>query len=154
MAGRFGGRGVLAVSAALILSALASPVRAGAREEALAVVDKWVAAFVAADVPAITALYAPDALFLGTGSRAVVTQPAGIRDYFAAALPVQRPQAKVISSSVLELSPDAAVVVGLDESFRMADGQRLTSPGRFTFVVARRGDTWLIVHFHRSAVPG
>jgi hypothetical protein len=36
----------------------------------------------------------------------------------------------------------------------MADGQRLTSPGRFTFVVARRGDTWLIVHFHRSAVPG
>jgi hypothetical protein len=30
----------------------------------------------------------------------------------------------------------------------------LSSPGRVTFVIARRGAEWKIVHFHRSGMPG
>ena len=30
----------------------------------------------------------------------------------------------------------------------------LYAPDAMTFVVARRGPEWKIVHFHRSAVPG
>jgi hypothetical protein len=33
-------------------------------------------------------------------------------------------------------------------------GTKATLSGRLTFVVARRGDAWKIVSFHRSAMPG
>jgi len=33
------------------------------------------------------------------------------------------------------------------------DGQPFCANGRVTFVVAKRGADWLIVHFHRSAMP-
>ena len=59
---------------------------AGPRDDAMAVIDKWVQAFGASDVDGITRLYAPDALFMGTGSRTVVTDPAGVRRYFEQAL--------------------------------------------------------------------
>jgi ketosteroid isomerase-like protein len=44
------------------------------------VVERWAKAFTDSDVDAIVALYAPDALFLGTQSKAVVAEPSGIRN--------------------------------------------------------------------------
>jgi hypothetical protein len=35
----------------------------------------------------------------------------------------------------------------------MRDGQHVSDRGRVTFVIAKRGDDWRIVHFHRSALP-
>ncbi len=61
------------------MAALTSPVSAGSEEDALQVVEKWAAAFNASDVDAIVALYAPDAMFLGTGSRTVALTTADIR---------------------------------------------------------------------------
>jgi len=77
---------------------------AGPRDDAMAVIDKWLQAFGASDVDGITRLYAPDALF--------------------------------------------------DVTYATRDGKTIENPGRFTFVVARRGADWQIVHFHRSGVPG
>ena len=51
---------------------------AGSEEDALQVVEKWAAAFNASDVDAIVALYAPDAMFLGTGSRTVVLKRSAV----------------------------------------------------------------------------
>ena len=128
---------------------------AGPQDEAMAVVEKWVQAFDASDVDAITRLYAPDALFMGTGSRDVVTDPAGIRRYFEQALLTQRPRsAKVLKSTGLVLSDSVVVVNGLDITYAVRDGQTIENPGRFTFVVARRDAGWQIVHFHRSGMPG
>ena len=56
------------VGAFVLMAALTSPVVAGSEEDALQVVEKWAAAFNASDVDAIVALYAPDAMFLGTGA--------------------------------------------------------------------------------------
>ncbi|MNC93994.1 Calcium/calmodulin dependent protein kinase II Association [compost metagenome] len=48
----------------------------------------------------------------------------------------------------------AVVITGLDVTTAVRDGKTLTNPGRVTFVVAKRGNDWKIVHFHRSSVPG
>ena len=134
--------------------ALSSGAVAGPKEEALAVVEKWVAAFAASDVDAIVKLNAPDALFMGTGSKEVVTDPAAIRKYFEGALLTRRPRAAPISASeVMVLSDSVVVVAGLNTSTGVQDGKTFSNPGRVSFVIAKRADEWKIVHFHRSAMP-
>jgi len=120
----------------------------------LAVLDRWTRAFAASDVDAIVALYSADALFMGTGSKEVVTEPAAVRRYFEDAILTRRPRAAPISSSeVMVLSDDAVVIAGLNDSMGVADGKPFSNPGRVTFVIGRRGSEWKIVHFHRSAMP-
>lgn len=139
----------------VLMAALAAPVMAGSEEDALQVVAKWAAAFNASDVDAIVALYAADAMFVGTGSRSVVLKTAEIRQYFERALLTDRPRGAVLESrSVMALSNDVVVITGLDTTTAVRDGKAISSPGRVTFVVARRGGAWKIVHFHRSAMPG
>jgi uncharacterized protein (TIGR02246 family) len=135
--------------------ALASPAIAGPEEEALQVVQRWAAAFNASDVDAIVALYTPDAMFLGTGSRTVTRSTAEIRQYFERALLTDRPRGAVLEShSIVAPSDGTVVITGLDSTTAVRDGKTITSPGRVTFVLARRGTDWKIVHFHRSAMPG
>ena len=127
---------------------------AGAKAEALEVIDRWAKAFSASDVDAIVKLYAPDALFVGTGSKAIVTRAEGIRAYFENALLNNRPRgASLDSHEVMALSDEAVVVTGLDTVTGVRDGNPTSVSGRITFVVAKRGADWQIVHFHRSAMP-
>jgi uncharacterized protein (TIGR02246 family) len=139
---------------AVTLLASISTVIAGPKEDALQVLDKWTKAFTDSDVDAIVGLYAPDALFVGTGSKAVVTQTEGIRKYFEAALLTNRPRGATLNSYEAMVLSDAAVVVtGLDTVTFVKDGNPMSASGRTTFVVAKRGADWQIVHFHRSAMP-
>jgi len=143
----------LLVAIALI-TALCSIALAGPKEEALQVLEKWAKAFTESDVDGIVKLYAPDALFLGTGSKTVVTKPEEIRQYFERALLSNRPRgAKVGEHSVMVLSDTVVVVTGLDTVTGVRDGTPFSANGRVTFVVAKRGADWQIVHFHRSAMP-
>ena len=145
--------GKLLIAVALFVS-LCSTAVAGPREEALQVLEKWTKAFADSDVDGIVKLYAPDALFLGTGSKAVVVEPAGIRKYFERALLSNRPRgAKLNSYSAMVVSDTAVVVTGLDTVTGVRDGKPFSANGRVTFVVAKRGSGWQIVHFHRSAMP-
>jgi uncharacterized protein (TIGR02246 family) len=140
--------------AVALLASLSSAAIAGPKEDALQVVDKWAKAFTASDVDGIVSLYAPDAIFLGTGSKTVVVAPEGIRKYFEQALLTNRPRgARLDSSSVMEVSDTAVVVAGLDTVTGVRDGTALTANGRVTFVLGKRGSEWKIVHFHRSAMP-
>ena len=81
----------LLLSVICFLASLPSGAIAGPKEEALEVVDQWTKAFAASDVDAIVSLNSPDALFMGTGSQTVVTEPAAIRKYFEDALLTRRP---------------------------------------------------------------
>jgi hypothetical protein len=134
---------------------LSSGAFAGPKEDALSVLEKRSIAFAASDVDGIVKLYAPDALFMGTGSKTVVTETAGIKKYFEDALLTRRPRAAPISSSeVMVLSDNAVLITGLNDSTGVLDGKPFSNPGRVTFVIAKRGsDDWQIVHFHRSAMP-
>lgn len=139
---------------AFILMASVSTAAADSKTDALEVIDRWAKAFSASDVDVIVKLYAPDALFVGTGSKSVVTKPEGIRTYFEAALLNNRPRGATLNSyEAMALSGDAVVVTGLDTVTGIKDGNAVSASGRITFVVARRGADWRIVHFHRSAMP-
>jgi uncharacterized protein (TIGR02246 family) len=138
----------------LPLLILCTNVLAGPREEALAVVEKWGKAFIESDVDAIVKLYAPDALFFGTGSKALVTTPEGVRTYFEQALLINKPKSAALGDhSVMVLSDTTVVVAGLDAAGGVRDGKPYSADGRVTFVIAKRADGWQIVHFHRSATP-
>jgi hypothetical protein len=83
-----------------------------------------------------------------------VAEPSGVRKYFENALLTNRPRgAKLDEHNVLPISDSAVVVTGLDTVTAVRDGQPVSVNGRVTFVVARRGADWKIVHFHRSAMP-
>ncbi|MBR1268623.1 SgcJ/EcaC family oxidoreductase [Bradyrhizobium sp. AUGA SZCCT0222] len=137
-----------------MLMASISTAAADSKTDALQIIDRWAKAFTASDVDAIVKLYAPDALFMGTGSKAVVTKPEGIRTYFEAALLTNRPRGATLNSyESIVLSDNAVLVTGLDTTTRDKDGTPISGSGRVTFVVAKRGADWQIVHFHRSAMP-
>ena len=139
-----------AVACALVpWSALAGP-----KEDALRVLTRWTDAFAASDVETLVGLYASDALFMGTGSKTVVAEPDAIRKYFEGAVLTRRPRAAPISSQHISvLGEEAVLVVGLNDSTGVQDGKPFSNPGRVTFVIAKRGADWKIVHFHRSAMP-
>jgi uncharacterized protein (TIGR02246 family) len=139
---------------AVVFASLCSTAIAGPKEDALQVVEKWAKAFTDSDVDGIVKLYAPDATFLGTGSKNVVVKPEEIRKYFEQALLSNKPRgAKLDSHSAMEMSDTAVVVTGLDTVTGVRDGQPVSANGRVTFVLAKRGAGWQIVHFHRSAMP-
>lgn len=120
----------------------------------MGVLRQWCAAFAAADADALAALHAEDALFIGTGEGEVAKGRAAIRGYFARVLPPNRPcSAAMPQPSTLSLSAETVVITGVDEVGGVRDGVAFSRPGRATFVIARRGETWQIVHFHRSAMP-
>lgn len=140
--------------AAALFASLCSVATAGPKEEALQVLEKWTKAFSNSDVDGIVTLYAPDTTFLGTGSKTVVVKAEEIRKYFEQALLNNRPRgAKLDSYSATVLSDTAVLFTGLDTVTGVRDGTPFSANGRVTFVVARRGAEWQIVHFHRSAMP-
>ena len=140
--------------AAALLASLCSVATAGPKEDALQVLEKWTKAFSDSDVDGIVKLYASDTTFLGTGSKTVVVEPAEIRKYFEQALLSNRPRgAKLNSYSATILSDTAVLITGLDTVTGVRDGTPFSANGRVTFVVAKRGAKWQIVHYHRSAMP-
>ena len=73
-------------------------------------------------------------------------------DRFSELNPLRR--IPVFVDDQVSVSDSTVIVTGLDMTTAVRDGKTLTNPGRVTFVIARRGAEWKIVHFHRSAVPG
>ena len=84
--------------AVALLASLCSSAIAGPKEDALQVVEKWAKAFTDSDVDGIVNLYAPDSLFLGTGSKTVLVRPEEIRKYFEQALLNNRPRGASLDS--------------------------------------------------------
>lgn len=143
---------VLCISAVLIMNPLIS--YSDPKEDALDVLNKWTRAFAEADVDGIVHLYSNDALFLGTGSKLVVTQTEEIRGYFETALLNDRPRTATINNySAIELSEAVVVFSGLDTITGVRNGNQTISNGRVTIVVAMRNGEWKIVQFHRSQLP-
>jgi uncharacterized protein (TIGR02246 family) len=142
------------LASALVVSACRSDATSPAND-ALQVVQRWATAFNESNVDAIVGLYAPDALFFGTGSKALVSSPEQIRSYFEAALQKDKPRgAQLLDHSVKVLSDNVVLVTGLDRVSGTKDGTPYHADGRVSFLIEKRGGSWQIVHFHRSALPG
>jgi uncharacterized protein (TIGR02246 family) len=147
-------RFALALVACILASSACRGEAAAPASGAMQVVQRWATAFNESNVDGIVSLYAPDALFFGTGSKAIVSTPEDIRKYFDAGLQRDKPRgARLLDHSVKVLSDDVVLVTGLDRVSGTKDGNVYHADGRVTFVLERRGGNWQIVHFHRSALP-
>ena len=138
----------------LSLVVLCSSAVAGPKEDAFQVVERWAKAFTEADVDTIVSLYASDAVFIGTGSKTIVTKPEDIKKYFQGALlGSRRFVATFMESAVTAASETVVVVTAMDKLAMTADGKTTDLFGRVTFVVLKGDSGWKIVSFHRSAMP-
>jgi uncharacterized protein (TIGR02246 family) len=137
-----------AITLSLGSSAVTDP-----KEDAFQVLDKWIQAFNASDIDGIVSLYAPDALFIGTGSTEVGTNTEYFRKYFQSLKRDMPRGARLESYSALELSSTVVLISGMDSVSGTKDGVIFNRPGRTSFVLAKREDNWRIVQFHRSAMP-
>ena len=129
---------------------------AGPKEDALAAYQKFFDLFTTDNHDQVALLFAPDALFYGTGSTDVVTTREGIRQYFVAALTGKRGTTKAtpFEQTTLVLSESIVAISGKWQSERTLDGKMSTAgPSRNTVVMQKRGDQWLIVQFHNSPTP-
>lgn len=140
----------------LLALAWSAYVQAGPKEDALAAYDKFFTSFTTGNQNQLAALFAPDALFYGTGSAEVVTTPEGVISYFTAALSGTRGEVKArpFENKALLLSDSVVAISGKWQSERTLDGKMITAgPSRVTVVMQKRGDKWLIVQFHNSPTP-
>jgi uncharacterized protein (TIGR02246 family) len=142
-----------AVATPASTSSLGSSAISEPKEDALQVLAKWIQAFNASDTDGIVSLYAPDALFIGTGSTEIGTNPEYFRRYFQSLKRDMPRGAQLVSYSALELSTTVVLISGIDSVSGSKDGVIFHRPGRTSFVFAKRGDVWQIVQFHRSAMP-
>jgi uncharacterized protein (TIGR02246 family) len=142
------------VAAVALFASLASVGWAGVSEDAAQVIQRWGAAFDAKDLDGITKLYAPDAQFWGTASKTLVTSRDGVQSYCEQAFStIGTPKVTVTEQKYLVLSDAVVMIATMDAVAGTRDGKEFTSPGRTTWVIAKRDSGWRIIHFHRSSVP-
>jgi uncharacterized protein (TIGR02246 family) len=138
----------------LTLLACSMLVQASPKEDAQAAYGKFFTSFTTGNHEEVVALFAPDALFYGTGSPEVVTTTEGVRQYFTRALAGPGRRAIPLENTALLLSDNAVAISGKWQSVRILDGKEVIgAPARNTVVMQKRGDRWLIVQFHNSPTP-
>jgi uncharacterized protein (TIGR02246 family) len=128
----------------LPLAALAGP-----REDANGVIDRWSAAYSANDPDAVVKNYRPDAILLGTVSPVLSQGTDAIRKYFSG-IKGSGNKNTIGERHTLVLSDNAVLVTGFYEFTRMKDGQAVPGPSRFTMLLIKDDDQWLIAHHHSS----
>jgi uncharacterized protein (TIGR02246 family) len=139
--------GITALFMSLSLAAFAGPA-----EEANAVIDKWAASYSANDVEAIVKLYTPDAVFLGTTSPIIADTPETRRAYFAR-LPGTGNKSAIAERRTIVISDTAVVGTGFYNFIIMRDGKANENANRFTMLLVKRDNEWLIAHHHSSSRP-
>jgi uncharacterized protein (TIGR02246 family) len=98
-------------------------------------------------------LYADDAVLWGTLSPALRADRAALRDYFVTAFKVL-PGLKVsFGEQRIRVYGGTAVNTGYYTFSYTKDGEAKTLPARYSFTYVKRGEQWLIVDHHSSAMP-
>jgi uncharacterized protein (TIGR02246 family) len=107
---------------------------------------RWAECFNTRDPARIVTLYADEALLFGTSKSRLYAGKQQIAEYFTGASTVQ-----LAEHTIRNLGPDTALSVGTYIFTRMKDGT--VTPARFSFVLTRQKNGWMILHHHSSAYP-
>jgi hypothetical protein len=124
-----------------------------AEDEAIFVFQHFLSSFTNSDVDSIVDLFSEDAIFWGTGSKILVEDTAGIREYFSA-MSGRPPGQRVASSreySALVLPENSVLFSGMWQV--IPAGQASGTPLRLSMALGLRNGQWKIVQFHNSRVP-
>jgi uncharacterized protein (TIGR02246 family) len=146
-----------AAHAACVLSlvVLAAPPLASAepKDDVAASTATWAQALGQDEPEKVLPLYADDAVLWGTLSPALRADRAALRDYFVTAFKVL-PGLKVsFGEQRIRVYGGTAVNTGYYTFSYTKDGEAKTLPARYSFTYVKRGEQWLIVDHHSSAMP-
>ena len=130
-------------------SSIASPSADGYRT-----IENLVQSINAGDSEGVIKSFAPDATFLGTTTKILITRPEGIKSYFDRVFSTLRPLTVTIrEKSLTEVTDNVVIFSGIDSWTVTLNGEVREAAGRLTVVVAKRNNQWQIVNFHRSSLP-
>ena len=118
------------------------------KSEITVLFDQWNGALQTGDPKQVAALYAADAILLPTVSNQVRHNHDEIEDYFVNFL-AKGPQGKINESNV-RIFDDIAINSGV-YTFTFKDG--VSVQARFTYVYRWKGQRWMIIEHHSSAMP-
>jgi uncharacterized protein (TIGR02246 family) len=142
------GRGLLLALLVLIPAQAFS----GAAEEADAFFARWKVAYDANDNVAVAKLYATDALLHGTRSRDVTVGREAITKYFTVVVGTGN-KVEFREKQLRVINPTTLMAVGFNDFMRNREGKLVPEPARFTIVLVKQGNEWLIAHHHSSLRP-
>lgn len=143
----------LAIAALLLASGLSIAGEDGTERAVRAATAEWIETFNSRDGAKIAALYAPEAVFLGTISPTIRTTPEQVLEYFVASA-TRRPTLRMtLGEQHVRVYGDVAFNSGFYTSRFVQDGQEIVNPMRFSFAYRRDGERWLIVNHHSSRIP-
>ena len=143
----------LITTAFLMSLAAVSVAQTEAKREALSVFQEFLFAYNNSDAESIVNLFSEDAIFWGTGSKAVAQDTGEIRQYFSqiSQRPIGQRFASAKELSVLELSSDNVLISGVWQV--TIEDQTNDTFFRVSLATSLRGGTWKIVQFHNSRMP-
>jgi uncharacterized protein (TIGR02246 family) len=137
----------------IALLSLVPAASAEPKEEVAAATATWAQALGEDDPDKVLPLYSDDAVLWGTLSPKVRSDRAAMRDYFVTAFKVL-PGLKVgFGDQLIRVYGATAVNTGYYTFTYTKDGEAKTFPARYSFTYVKRGDNWLIVDHHSSAMP-
>jgi uncharacterized protein (TIGR02246 family) len=135
------------------LSAKQRLVRAEPKEEVAAAASAWARALGEDDPDKVLPLYSNDAVLWGTLSPTVRADRAALRDYFVTAFKVLPSLKVAFGDELIRVYGGTAVNTGYYTFSYVKDGEAKSLPARYSFTYVKRGDRWLIVDHHSSAMP-
>jgi len=141
------------IAVSIVLPFLVSVASAGPKEDVAAATLKWAQALGEDDPDKVLPLYSDDAVLWGTLSPTVRADRAALRDYFVAAFKVLPSLKVAFGDQVIRVYNDTAVNTGYYTFSFVKDGETKSLPARHSFTYVKRGDDWLIVDHHSSAMP-
>ena len=116
--------------------------------------SRWVTAVNHCDVNAVMQLFAADAIFYGTSTKALITSSEGIRQYFEQAFAQLQPLSMSIDNNKIQSVSDDVILLACSDRWTvMLNGQQQIMFGRLVMTAAIKQGTWKIVSFHRSVMP-
>ena len=138
----------------IILLSSAQVAFAEPKDDVAAATQKWAQALGEDEPDKVLPLYSDDAVLWGTLSPTVRADRGALRDYFVAAFKVL-PGLKVAFGDQLIRVYDCCTAVNTGYyTFSYAkDGETKSLPARYSFTYVKRGESWLIVDHHSSAIP-
>jgi len=140
---------VLSVALALVISVAS----AGPKEDVAAATAKWAQALGQDDPDKVLPLYSDDAVLWGTLSPVVRSDLSAMREYFVNAFKVLPGLKVTFGDQLIRVYDNAAINTGYYTFSFIKDGETKNFPARYSFAYIKRGDDWLIVDHHSSAMP-
>ncbi|MCH8466765.1 MAG: SgcJ/EcaC family oxidoreductase [Roseinatronobacter sp.] len=119
--------------------------------EIAALFQQWNDALQSGLAENVAALYAQDAILLGTFVNEILNTPAAITAYFAN-LMHRRPSSAIVSEHIRHFG-DIALHSGLYEFSLNADTPEARLLARFTFAYRKGPEGWRIIEHHSSTLP-